>query len=186
MSGGSHTTLMFPVADAVHSALIADEKKHQIVEAEALSFKLTDLSDIDLDMKPLDSFINMKQREIGVLFHVSGDMYLLLTYGEKVSTLCMYLLDAKKMKDKKWRKVKTPKKERISSFVRRGRDAIVEGWMAKDVTSSACKTQKWESMDIERVKKLLGEDDDDTGVDDSKAERDSTSSANDSGEQPAT
>lgn len=84
---------LYSISDAIQIPLVWGQDGKIYGEAEAVFSLLKDVN-VPMNIKALKVF---KGEQVGVLFHVLGDLHLLVSNYKKTGSVSIYLLDASKV-----------------------------------------------------------------------------------------
>ncbi len=87
--------LIYPIADAMQVVLKYDASTGRITGVKTVNLDTPVGVTIQMRCEVIASFVNATKQQAGALFHIKGDLYLLMAYNYEHKALSTYVVSAK-------------------------------------------------------------------------------------------
>lgn len=87
--------LLYPIADAMQVSLRYRTGNGRISGKRKVRLSLAKGVDITATMEAVSSFVNQKEQQAGVLFHIKGQMYMLVVHNSRGQSISSYIISSK-------------------------------------------------------------------------------------------
>ncbi len=97
MSVSKMEDLLYPLADMAQADLKYSASERRISSNRGFSMPLMHGAKLNITFDAVSSFVNVKEQQAGILYHVKGHLYVLVAHNAKGRAVSAYIISSKEL-----------------------------------------------------------------------------------------